>query len=195
MARTIFIALTWALLINLSVPLDSAWGEPKRGGTLTMAIRKDLTMMNPLVRTMSTDQSIRELIYESLLTLDEKGNLKPRLAESWKISKDGKTYTFHLRKGVKYHNGQEMTARDAKFAMDYTLNPRIDASVELVRTKGFSTLMSFRMAIVRVPPRLGVSGAPSTGREKPTNKTIVKIRVRKRFMMLPPFRTDSQCLS
>ena len=119
MARTIFIALTWALLINLSIPMESAWGEPKRGGTLTMAIRKDLTMMNPLVRTMSTDQSIRELIYESLLTLDEKGNLKPRLAESWKISKDGKTYTFHLRKGVKYHNGQEMTARDAKFAMDY----------------------------------------------------------------------------
>ena len=124
MARTIFIALTWALLINLSIPMESAWGEPKRGGTLTMAIRKDLTMMNPLVRTMSTDQSIRELIYESLLTLDEKGNLKPKLAESWKISKDGKTYTFNLRKGVKYHNGQEMTARDAKFAIDYTLNPK-----------------------------------------------------------------------
>lgn len=124
MVRYIFIALTWAFLMNLSIPMESAWGEPKRGGTLTMAIRKDLTMMNPLVRTMSTDQSIRELIYESLLTLDEQGNLKPRLAESWKISQDGKTYTFHLRKGVKYHNGQEMTARDAKFAIDYTLNPR-----------------------------------------------------------------------
>jgi len=124
MVRYIFIALTWAFLMNLWIPMESAWGEPKRGGTLTMAIRKDLTMMNPLVRTMSTDQSIRELIYESLLTLDEQGNLKPRLAESWKISQDGKTYTFHLRKGVKYHNGQEMTARDAKFAIDYTLNPR-----------------------------------------------------------------------
>lgn len=125
MKRGLSIALTWALLISISIPLESVWGQqPKRGGTLTMAIRKDLTMMNPLIRTMSTDQSIRELVFESLLGLDDDGKLIPNLAESWEVSKDGKTYLLHLRKGVKFHNGQEMTARDAKFAMDYTLNAR-----------------------------------------------------------------------
>jgi peptide/nickel transport system substrate-binding protein len=80
--------------------------------------------MNPLVRTFSTDQSIRDLIYEPLLALDEKGDIKPKLATSWKISQDGKVLTFNLRKGVRYHNGQEMAAEDAKFAMDYTMNPK-----------------------------------------------------------------------
>jgi peptide/nickel transport system substrate-binding protein len=63
-------------------------------------------------------------MYESLLDMDEKGNLIPKLAESWETSKDGRTLTFHLRKGVKYHDGREMTAADAKFAIDYSLNPK-----------------------------------------------------------------------
>jgi ABC-type transport system substrate-binding protein len=96
---------------------------PKRGGTITMAILKDLTLMNPLVNTKSTDQSIRELMYEPLLELDDKGHIQPRLAESWEVSPDGKVYTFKLRRGVKFHDGREMTAEDAKFAVDYTMEP------------------------------------------------------------------------
>lgn len=113
-----------ALALGLSLPLQGASDKPKPGGTLTVAIRKDITFMNALVRTSSTDKSIRELMYESLLDIDPKGNLLPKLAESWEISKDGKVYTFRLRKGIKFHNGEEMTAEDARFAVDYTLNPK-----------------------------------------------------------------------
>jgi peptide/nickel transport system substrate-binding protein len=98
--------------------------EGKPGGTVTFAIAKDITLLNPLLRTNSTDQSVRELIFEALLDLDERGNSVPRLAERWEISPDGKVYTFHLRRGVKFHNGQDMTAEDAKFAIDYTLEPK-----------------------------------------------------------------------
>jgi peptide/nickel transport system substrate-binding protein len=97
--------------------------EPKRGGTITMAIQKDLVIMNPLVATKSTDKMLRELAFESLLGLDREGRIQPNLAERWDISPDGKVYTFHLRRGVKFHNGQEMTAEDAKFAIDYSMNP------------------------------------------------------------------------
>lgn len=124
MKRHLILALALGLIVGLSLPAKGASDKPKRGGTLTMAIRKDVSIMNPLIRTMSTDQSIRELIYESLLVLDAKGAIKPRLAESWEVSKDGKVYTFHLRRGVKFHNGQEVTAEDAKYAIDYTLNPK-----------------------------------------------------------------------
>jgi peptide/nickel transport system substrate-binding protein len=111
-------------LLGLS-PLTRAASEtPKRGGTLTFGIRKDLTVMNPFVRTMSTDESIREPIFEPLLKLDEKGNIIPWLAESWEVAPGGRTYTFHLRRGVKFHDGREMTAEDVKFAIDYTLNPK-----------------------------------------------------------------------
>jgi len=116
------VALT-CLLGWLVPPLESASDKPKRGGTLTMGIRKDLTHMNVLVQTRSTDQSIRDLMFEPLLGDDLKGNIQPNLAETWDISNDGKVYTFRLRKGVRFHNGEEMTVEDVKFAMDYTMNP------------------------------------------------------------------------
>ncbi len=112
-----------------------------------MAIRKDIRLLNPLVRTSSTDRSIRNLMFESLLTIDENGKIQPNLAESWKISEGGKLYTFKVRRGVKFHNGQEMTAEDLKFAIDYTINPknsgygiRFLRTVNQVATEGKYTL-------------------------------------------------------
>ena len=104
--------------------LHAAAVQPKRGGTLTLAISKELATMNPLVSTGSTESRIRELMFEPLLGRDASGAIQPRLAESWEVSKDGKTYTFKLRKGVKFHNGTELGADDLKFAVDYTLNPK-----------------------------------------------------------------------
>ncbi len=97
-------------------------GTAKQGGTITVAMSKDLQVLNPLVKTISTDQVVRLLMFEPLLASDDQGNIKPKLAESWKVSGDGKTYTFTLRKGVKFHNGKEMTAEDVKFDMEYTMD-------------------------------------------------------------------------
>ena len=80
--------------------------------------------MNPMVSTRSTEQMIRGLMFESLLGVDLKGNIQPNLAKSWEVSSDGKLYTFHLRKGVKFHDGREMGARDVKFSMGYVMNPK-----------------------------------------------------------------------
>lgn len=128
MKRYLMIGLALGLLVGLSLPAEGASDKPKRGGTLRLAIRKDLVLKNPLVRTRSTDHLIRHLMFESLLGLDHQGRIQPNLAESWEVSKDGKLYTFNLRKGVKFHDGQEMTAEDAKFAIDYTINPKNGAS-------------------------------------------------------------------
>jgi peptide/nickel transport system substrate-binding protein len=119
--------LTFALIVSsllINQHLYAASTQPKRGGTLTLAVSKELALMNPLVNTSSTESRIRELMFEPLLGRDGKGAIQPRLAESWEISKEGKLYTFHLRKGVKFHNGKEMMADDIKFAIDYTLNPK-----------------------------------------------------------------------
>jgi peptide/nickel transport system substrate-binding protein len=97
---------------------------PKQGGTLTLSLQKDITTLNPLVATKSTDHVVRDLMFESLLNIDDRGNIQPKLAERWEVSPDGKIYTFHLRRGVKFHTGQEMTAADAKFSLDWSLNPR-----------------------------------------------------------------------
>src|SRR5438093_3478054 len=54
-------------------------------------------------------------MYENLLTRDAKGELAPMLAERWKVTDGGRTWTFNLRKGVKFHNGDPFTAEDVRF--------------------------------------------------------------------------------
>jgi peptide/nickel transport system substrate-binding protein len=64
----------------------------------------------------------REFFYDSLLMWDRDLNQIPGLAESWETDEDG-NYIFHLRKGVKFHNGNEMTAADVKYSMDMAVAP------------------------------------------------------------------------
>src|SRR5437870_1434111 len=54
-------------------------------------------------------------LWENLLSRDGKGNLIPMLAEKWQVSDGGRTWKFHLRKGVRFHNGTEVTAEDVRF--------------------------------------------------------------------------------
>ena len=124
MRKLLSVGLILALLFVVIPSLHAASAQPKRGGTITMAISKELALMNPLVNTSSTEARIRELMFEPLLARDLKGAIQPRLAESWEVSKDGKLYTFKLRRSVKFHSGKEMTADDLKYAIDYTLNPK-----------------------------------------------------------------------
>jgi ABC-type transport system substrate-binding protein len=124
MKRVALVSLVLLFWLSTITNLEAASAQPKRGGTITLGISKELALMNPLVNTSSTEARIRDLMYEPLLAKDLKGAIQPRLAESWEISKDRKVYTFKLRRGVKFHNGAELTADDIKFAIDYTLNPK-----------------------------------------------------------------------
>jgi len=128
--KKIFMILGLSLCLQLGLygSLQSASDKPKQGGTLNIAIRSDLQLTSPFVNVRSTQGRILDLMFDPLLGMDLQGRIQPGLAESWEISKDGKIYTFKLRKGVKFHNGKEMTAEDVKFSMDYTMNPKNGAS-------------------------------------------------------------------
>lgn len=102
--------------------------EPRYGGTLNVGIHSDLYGLNPFVRMRSIDLMVRSIVYETLVAIDAKSQVRPFLAESWKISPDGKEYTFNLRRGVKFHNGDEMTAEDIKWAVDFSLDPQHGAT-------------------------------------------------------------------
>jgi oligopeptide transport system substrate-binding protein len=62
-------------------------------------------------------------IFSGLVHLDQKLNIVCDIAESWKESPDGKTYTFHLRRGVKFHNGREVKAADFKYSWERACDP------------------------------------------------------------------------
>ena len=95
------------------------------GGRLVFGIAKDIISLNPFYRTQSTDSFVRELMYrDAASNLDHRQQPIPALAESWSVSKDEKTYTFKLRRGVQFHNGKELTAEDVKWSIDYALDPQ-----------------------------------------------------------------------
>ncbi len=116
----------WLAILILALPLAASGqdAKAKRGGKLTLGLERDISTMNPFVRISSTDRYVRGLFYEALIDEDIKGNPVPALAESWNISKDGLTYTFKIRRGVKFHNGVEMTAEDVKWCIDYVMEPK-----------------------------------------------------------------------
>ncbi|MBY0211652.1 MULTISPECIES: ABC transporter substrate-binding protein [Priestia] len=86
--------------------------EGKEGGTLNVASQSEPATLDAQITGDSDVKDATRSIYEGLMILDDKGNPKPDLASKVDISDDKKTYTFQLRKGVKFHNGKEMTADD-----------------------------------------------------------------------------------
>jgi oligopeptide transport system substrate-binding protein len=62
-------------------------------------------------------------IYSGLVTLDQNLKVVPDIAEKWDVSQDRKTYTFHLRQNVKFHNGQPLTAQDFKYSIERAADP------------------------------------------------------------------------
>lgn len=95
-----------------------ASGTPSMGGTLRIGLNSDLTTMDPHLSTAAVDRQVYQSIYDPLVSLKPDLTLAPGLAEKWEISPDGKTYTFTLRKGVKFHDGEPFDATAAKFNFD-----------------------------------------------------------------------------
>ena len=69
--------------------------------------------------------SIIFTVYEALVKLDDEGNFGPSLAESWSVTEDARTWTFHLRSGVKFHNGDILGAEDVVATLGRVLDPAI----------------------------------------------------------------------
>jgi peptide/nickel transport system substrate-binding protein len=91
---------------------------PKHGGTLTAAQEVDPITLDPHTNANFSALQGYEHVYESLTGYDEKTNVVPALAQKWEIADGGKSYVFHLRPNVKFHNGQAMTAEDVKYSID-----------------------------------------------------------------------------
>ncbi|CAH1662359.1 ABC transporter substrate-binding protein [Chelatococcus asaccharovorans] len=90
----------------------------KKGGDIIVGIGSPIPSLDIMGTTDDVGRIINLHLYEALVTRDEKLQPSAGLAESWEISPDGLTYTFKLRKGVKFHNGKEMTATDVKASIE-----------------------------------------------------------------------------
>jgi len=118
------LALGGGLAVRALGGAGAAAAQPKRGGTLVAAQEVDPVSLDPHTNSNFSALQGYEHIYESLTGYDEKTNIVPALAERWEIQNGGKTYVFHLRPNVKFHNGQTMTADDVKYSIDRVLDPK-----------------------------------------------------------------------
>ncbi|HEX2923302.1 MAG TPA: ABC transporter substrate-binding protein, partial [Chloroflexota bacterium] len=85
--------------------------------------------LNPITAPDIVSRSAIEMIFSGLVAANDKGELRPALGESWEESADGKVWTFRLRHGVKWHDGQEFTAEDVKFTYDTVIDPNTKPTV------------------------------------------------------------------
>lgn len=107
----------------------AAQGTPKQGGTLSIAVISSPLSYPMLQRTNLSDVLYHKLLYDGLVRYSlEDLSPSPSLAESWDISDDGTVYTFHLRQGVTWHDGERFDAQDVKFTMDLAMNPDVPSS-------------------------------------------------------------------
>jgi len=96
-------------------PVAGPTSAPKMGGTLkVLAGGSRITLATGYDPTGLMNQGARaeSLMFEGLTKIQDDFSIAPQLAESWTVSPDGKTYTFKMRSGVKFHNGRQMEGAD-----------------------------------------------------------------------------------
>jgi len=99
---------------------------PVPGGTLHL-FTTEPDSLNPLLTKNKYAVDFLQFIYEGLTRLDSEQKAVPVLADSWSVSSDGLLWTFHIRDGVKWHDGEPLTAYDVEFTIQTILNPGIQS--------------------------------------------------------------------
>lgn len=123
--RRIAIVLVAMVILALAIPACTATHE---GGELTLYGAEPSTL-DPALCMDATSSSYIVEIFSGLVTLNSDLEVIADIAQSWDISPDGRTYTFHLRDGVTFHNGKAVTASDFKYSIERAADPQTHSPV------------------------------------------------------------------
>jgi peptide/nickel transport system substrate-binding protein len=157
----------WVFLISLAMVFITSITDaqkPIHGGSLMIAQGVEPPGLDP---TTATSAAIPRVVYsnvlEGLVKIDRNGKIVPALAKDYKISKDGKEYTFVLKKGVKFHDGKPFDAEDVKFTFDRLMDPKtatahpeyykdidsvqvVDSHTVKIKLKNVNSMFQFNLA-------------------------------------------------
>ncbi len=116
--------MIYRLLVILAISLPACHGEAPIGpNTLVIAIESGPVLLDPRLATDAAASRIGDLLFSGLVKRNDNFSIAPDLAIKWKMPNE-KTYVFHLRGGVKFHNGKALTSRDVKAEYDFILDPK-----------------------------------------------------------------------
>lgn len=111
---TVLLAVSLMLIATVAAPAVCA----ERPDVLRVAIGVNPATLDPHITTNTITRQIAAHVFETLLVYDENYKLIPQLATEYKVSEDGKAYTFYLRDNVRFHNGKKMTSADVKSSIE-----------------------------------------------------------------------------
>ena len=124
---TTMVLLTAALILGPAA-LAALAETPKMGGRLRYGTVTEVSSLDPHIYVGSAWKVLIEALYSQLLGFNQNAELVPELAASWEIP-DAKTYIFKLRSGVKFQNGEPLTAADVKYSLERIKNPDTGATL------------------------------------------------------------------
>jgi peptide/nickel transport system substrate-binding protein len=127
-SRTLLGVVALAVVLALGVPVPTTGAADK--DTLIIALDTlGAQVMDPIADTRAPHAHYHAPIWDSLVWFDvDKGGIGPGVAERWELSADGRNWTFYLRKGLKFHNGDPVTAHDVKFSLERKMSKESIAS-------------------------------------------------------------------
>ena len=161
--RRFFLITLACLTLTVLVPMAYAQ-KPVYGGSLTVAQGVEPPGLDP---TTATSAAIPRVVYsnvlEGLVRIDRDGQIVPALATEYSVSKDGKEYTFLLKRGVRFHDGKPFDAEDVKFTFGRLMDPKagiahpeyyrdiesvqvVDPSTVKIRMKNVNSMFLFNLA-------------------------------------------------
>jgi peptide/nickel transport system substrate-binding protein len=103
--------------IAASIQAATGGPGPHKGGTVVLSLQTEPVGLVQGITVSSATGSVSPHLFDGLVVLREDGGLEPSLATSWESSADGKAITFHLRDGVRWHDGKPLTSADVQFSI------------------------------------------------------------------------------
>ena len=117
-------ALTLCTLLGASLLLAAPNAQAQTsGGVLRAGMQADPVGLDPHVTQATSTRNQLENVYDTLVAFDPSGKIVPSLATRWTTSKDGLTWTFTVRSGVKFHNGRAFEASDVAYSINRIKDP------------------------------------------------------------------------
>ncbi len=148
-----------SLVLFQCLPSTTAWAQvkaqpvapPKYGGAYRRPLVNNPSTLDPALIADIYGFTVAQQIFDGLVQYDGSLTITPAIAQSWKGSRDGLTWMFFLRKGVKFHNGREVTADDVVYSFTRILDPKTGskAAEVFLKVKGAKEFVEGRTKTVQ----------------------------------------------